>query len=318
MTKKQLDEEFAELERAGKKPFGGGEPKMTVEFDTSVINGFASREQLDKDIEEILVPGIKEYVDNARAKGVIIGISGGIDSAVVAALAVKALGDFWVKGVYMPCQADLDTPYSAEEMQDRADAYALADWLGIEISTLDFTTPFIVFRHRANLANGTATGRQGEISNFASSNMKARMRMVALYAMKEDMNYLCIGTGNKTELMIGYLTKYGDGGVDFEPLGDYYKTEVRIMADILGINDAVPNISAKSPSARLTPGQTDEGDLGMTYEELDKILCSLSVEPGGIRLKNWVEFDEHMVQKVLGMINRSEHKRFAPPTIGRS
>lgn len=313
-----LQSDIEALNKMNQKKFGGGEHNLKVGFDLGVLCNIASKEQLQMEVERILVPGIKNYVHDAGSKGVIVGISGGIDSAVVATLAVRALGNFWVKGVYMPCQKDIYTQYSNEEDSDRQDAQELANWLDIEFSVLDFTTPYTVFLHRINLANGARTGLHGEISPEARANLKARMRMAALYALKEDLNYLCIGTGNRTELMTGYLTKYGDGGVDFEPLGEYYKTEVKILANILGIKDAVPNIVNKAPSARLTPGQTDEDDLGMSYEELDQILCSLSARHGVAPKKSWREFDEKKVSKVLGMIDRSAHKRKSPPSIKRS
>ena len=166
---------------------------------------FATREKLEQEVNDILIPGIKEFVNKAHAKGVILGISGGIDSAVVATLCVKALGDFWVKGVYMPCHSDLEILPSDDEKQDHKDAYDLAKWLGIEIDTLDLTTPFIVLRTRLNLLNRTSDGTVKEITPAAAGNVKARMRMVSLYALKEDLNYLCVGTGNKTEISIGYF-----------------------------------------------------------------------------------------------------------------
>jgi len=281
-------------------------------FDQPVIRSFATREELDEKINEVIISGISEYVRKSHAKGVIVGISGGIDSAVVATLSVKALGDFWVKGVYMPCCSNLSVGYSEEEKQDEVDAFALADWLEIEIDKVDLTTSYTVLSNNINRVLGHAGGGSGEMSSMARANLKARLRMSTLYGMKEDLNYLCIGTGNKTEIMVGYLTKYGDGGVDFEPLGEYYKTEVKIMADILGIKDSVPNIVNKAPSARLTPGQTDEDDLGASYEDIDRALMDLEYGKRGpeerIKLKK-----QMAIKNVL-----SKHKRNAPPVILRN
>ena len=270
---------------------------------------FMNREYLSEEINELIIPGIKNFVKNSGSKGVVLGISGGIDSAVVAALSVKALGDYWVKGVYMPCKSNMDDDYSEEEKQDKEDAINLSKWLGIEMSILDLTTPYMVFRHRVNLANGTPTGTHGEISQSACGNMKARMRMTALYALKEDLNYLCIGTGNLTEIELGYYTKYGDGGVDFEPIGKYYKTEVKTIADILGIKESVPSIFTKSPSARLSPGQTDERDIGASYDDIDYVLMCIS---------NQINIPDHLTElgnKIINRISKNIHKRYAPPII---
>jgi len=237
-----------------------------------------NHETLIEEIEGNIKPGIVNYVKNAGAKGVILGISGGIDSAVVAALCAEALGDFWVKGIYMPCCSDMDKGYSVEEKQDAKDAQDLACWLRIEMDVIDLTTPFVVLKNAINRTLIHQNGGQTKISRAAESNIKSRLRMVTLYGAKEDLNYLCVGTSNKTELYTGYFTKFGDGGVDFEPIGEYYKTEVKILAEILGIKDNVPNICNKAPSARLFPGQTDEGELGGSYELIDSIIEDLEKE----------------------------------------
>ena len=139
---------------------------------------------------------------------------------------------------------------------------------------------------------------------MAVANLKARLRMVTLYYLANDRNYLVAGTGNRSEIMIGYFTKYGDGGVDLEPLGELYKWEVRRLARHVGVPREVVE---RPPTAGLWPGQTDEAEIGLTYEQLDEALAA--IERGATD-----GIEPAVLARVERMIERSAHKRQMPPT----
>ena len=242
---------------------------------------------------------IAQYIDRAGAKGVVIGLSGGIDSSVVAALAVKRLGKENVLGIVLPCESN---------PKDKEDAIVVAEWLGIRYQIVDLTSVFdqLTCRSGLPLRSCPKTPTANDAATLTKANIKARLRMTTLYAFANQLNYLNMGTGNRSELMIGYITKYGDGGVDFEPLGEYYKTEVYAMARIL---DVPQPIIDRKPSAGLWEGQTDEDEIGMSYELLDELL------------RNWItvqkSHEEPDTIKVNNLINKSKHKRNMPPICPR-
>jgi NAD+ synthase len=149
-------------------------------------------------------------------------------------------------------------------------------------------------------------------NNLVIGNAMARFRMVLLYAYSNYLNYLVLGTSNKTEIMVGYITKYGDGGIDFEPCGDLYKTHIRILAEYLDIPE---EIRKKPPSAGLWDGQTDEGELGITFDDLDLILLALSKDYSEEQIVKELKYESEMVKKVIKMIKTSEHKRNMPPIL---
>jgi NAD+ synthase len=163
---------------------------------------------------------IKNYVKQSGARGVVVGLSGGIDSCTVAALAVKALGADNVRGVTLPCES---------HKEDKEDAMLLANHLGISVFNIDLTGTLNAFKKsRKHLAMVPQKA-------LTIPNVKARLRMTTLYSIASDLGYLVLGTGNKSEYEIGYYTKYGDGGVDIEPMNNYYKTEIWAMAKELGL-----------------------------------------------------------------------------------
>ena len=221
---------------------------------------------------------IKERVKEAGARGVVLGISGGIDSAVTAVLAKRGLGD-GVLGVIMPCHSD---PTDVEH------ARMVADKFGIETEYVDLTPVFDCLL--ATLPSG---------DRLAVANLKPRLRMAVLYYYANSRNYLVAGTGNKSEIKIGYFTKFGDGGADILPLGDLLKSQVRELACELSVPE---EIIVKSPSAGLWEGQTDEGEMGITYDELDSIL--LAIESG-----DTAECDQEALARVRAMMAASQHKR---------
>ncbi|MET1123849.1 MAG: NAD+ synthase [Archaeoglobaceae archaeon] len=235
---------------------------------------------------------IRDCVESAKARGVVVGVSGGVDSAVTAFLCVRALGSERVLATVMP-----EVGVTPEE--DVRDALELCRILGIEYRYVEI-----------NEVVETFLKKLGEGSEVAKANLKPRIRMTVNYYYANSLNYLVAGTGNKSELMIGYFTKYGDGGVDFLPIGDLYKTEVWELAKFLGVPE---KIVKKKPTAGLWVGQTDEGELGITYVKLDKILKALEKGYSVEEIVEKLGVSREEVEKVLGMVEASEHKRRLPP-----
>lgn len=243
---------------------------------------------------------IKETVQNAHCNGVVLGLSGGIDSAVVAFLSVKALGKENVKGFILPSKTT--------SKQDLDDANVVAKQLGIETKTIsieDFHVNFINLCNPNNLEN--------KYSTLASANIKPRIRMSILYYYATINNSLVIGTGNKTEISVGYFTKYGDGGVDLLPIGDLYKEEVKQVAKQL----EVPiEIIEKAPSAGLLPEQTDEKELGITYPILDRLLYLYLEEGLNVQqIAQKLEISNQEVERIINLYQNSEHKRHTAPIL---
>jgi NAD+ synthase len=233
---------------------------------------------VDKVINEA-VEWIKSTVEGAGAKGVVFGLSGGIDSAVVAALCKKAFPEDSL-GVIMPC-------YSNPE--DEEHAHLVADALKLETKTAVLNDAFDAMK--------ALLGVQECDPRLAVANIKSRLRMITLYYNAGIKNYIVAGTGNRSELTIGYFTKYGDGGVDFMPLTSFVKKEVIELAYKLGIPEIV---ITKPPTAGLWENQTDEQEMGMSYEELDNYILTGNGSEG-------------IKSKVDGMYQRSAHKRLPVP-----
>lgn len=236
-----------------------------------------------KKLADDIAEWMRTYADKAGLRGYVVGLSGGIDSAVTAALAVRAMGAERALGVMMPCHS---------QPEDSTYAQRVAEALGLTTQTIDLTAVYDTFE--AALPEGTAMAR---------ANLKPRLRMATLYYVGQSRGYLVAGTGNLPETMVGYFTKYGDGGVDIEPLGELYKHEVRELARVLGVPEAVIK---RPPSAGLWPGQTDEGELGITYDELDRILDAMA---RGAPVPAPAETEARVRQ----MIAASAHKRAVPP-----
>jgi NAD+ synthase len=241
-----------------------------------------------------IVNFIRDYVKSSKVEGVVVGISGGVDSATTAFLCVRAIGNERVLGLIMP-----EKGVTREE--DIEDALEVCRILGIKYKYVEINPMVEAFLN--NLEDGT---------DIAKANVRPRIRMIINYFYANSLNYLVAGTGNKSELMTGYYTKYGDGGVDFLPIGDLYKTEVWELAKFLGVPE---RIVKKTPSAGLWVGQTDEGEMGITYVKLDTILKALEMgyKPEEIPKKFDVSEDE--VRRVLEMVEKSRHKREMPPIV---
>lgn len=216
-----------------------------------------------------------DEISKAHSSGIVLGLSGGIDSSVLAALGREALGRDGVLGIIMPC-------HSIDE--DEQDARLLASELDINFMRVDLSGTFDLLSQAINL----------ELSPLAKSNLKARLRMVTLYAVAQSKNFLVCGTSNRSEYETGYFTKFGDSGVDLMPLASFLKREIREMAKILRVPE---KIITKAPSAGLYQGQTDEGDMGFSYEVLDEYLATGHINDNKAR------------ERIDLMHSRSEHKR---------
>jgi NAD+ synthase len=211
-------------------------------------------------VEKTLIEWLKGKVNEAGADGVVVGLSGGIDSSVTSILAKKAYPDNTL-GLVMPC-------YSSE--QDKTDAIKVAEKFDIDYEIKNLDTLFDSFKSLVE-----ADSKESK-KNLALANAKPRLRMVTLYYYAAQNNYLVLGTDNWSELKVGYFTKYGDGGIDLTILGRLVKSEVRELAKHLGVPQ---NIIDKKPSAGLWENQTDEGEMGLTYEELDQYILTGKAEP---------------------------------------
>lgn len=253
--------------------------------------GFDELLKLDTDlVRKVLVGFLREEAGRFGFRKAVIGVSGGIDSALSCFLAAEAFGPENVLALRMP--------YRTSSPDSLADAQKVIDALGVDSETVDIT-PMVepLFR----VTEGMDKRRKG--------NVMARTRMIVLYDRSVAWNGLVIGTSNKTELLIGYSTQWGDSASAINPIGDLYKTQVRQMARAMGVPES---IITKPPSADLWQGQTDEGELGITYEEADKILYLLF----DLRYRRdevvAAGFDERKVERLWEMVRRSQYKRTMP------
>ena len=221
----------------------------------------------------------------------LFGLSGGIDSAVVAYLLFRALKRDQIKAIIMP--------YHQSDKQSMEDALLVVKDLGMDYQVVDIS-PCI----------DSYYDRFPEADRYRLGNKMARERMSVLYDMAMVHRGLVVGTGNRSELLLGYFTKHGDGGVDLEPLGGLYKTHVYELAKYLGVPE---RIIKKHPTADLWPGQRDEDELGIGYEEADQILYYLMEKGENIERIVQRGFGRDRVEQVSGLVRYSEHKRRMPP-----
>ncbi len=258
---------------------------------------------------EICAQALACYVHEAGFEDVVIGLSGGIDSSVVAVMAADALGAAHVHGVLLP------GPYSSANSVD--DAAQLAANLGVETCTVSICEPFEAFEQVLGRACG------GKLAGLAAENTQARCRMVCLMALSNAHGWMMLNTGNKSEAMMGYSTLYGDTAGAFAPIGGLYKTDVYAVARWRNAQEPeggaalapIPaNVFIKPPSAELSPGQSDEASMGISYDVLDRILV-MAFERG-LPAKQVAEeggFERAQVDYVLDRAASYAYKRAAEP-----
>jgi NAD+ synthase len=239
---------------------------------------------------KILTGFLKSEITRVGFTRAVIGLSGGIDSALSCALAAEALGPQNVLAIRMPYKSS-----SADSLED---AEKTAKGLGVRMDTIEITgmiDPIIQ--------------REPNMSNLRKGNLMARERMIILYDQSEAFKGLVVGTSNKTEILLGYTTLWGDMASAINPIGDLYKTQLRQLAGSLNIPRSVIE---KPPSADLWLGQTDENELGFTFEEVDKLLFLLVDKR--FSLQDCIEagFEKGFVEKVFNRIRRSQYKRMMP------
>lgn len=241
---------------------------------------------------------IQDSLEQSGGSGVVIGMSGGLDSSLLARLASDALGPDRVLGVFLP---ESTTPDN-----DAEDAESFAKELGIEFEVIPIDEPV------ESLMKAVGSSSENKI---VLANMKARCRMIILYERANSLDRLVLGSGNKSELMVGYFTKFGDGGCDFLPIGDLYKTQIQEMARFLNLPE---DIISKPPSAGLWKGQTDEQELGMSYGELDPILLGIELGMDDVDISQRTNSNESEISRIRSIVKRSAHKRKTPliPKIG--
>ena len=245
-------------------------------------------------VAKILTGFIKDCFDKTKSKKAVIGLSGGLDSSIVASLAVRGIGAQKVLGVILP--------YKLSAKESRNDAETVANLLGIQIEVIEVTPMVDAFLENFPVDNSERI-----------ANVIARQRMIVLYDISARESGLVLGTSNKSELMLGYGTIFGDLASAINPVGDLYKTQMRQLAEFLEIP---ATIRSKSPTADLIEGQTDESDLGFTYDEVDRLLylwvdkrCSESdLEDYG--------FESDYIRDVIMRVRRNHFKRI-PPLIGK-
>ncbi len=224
---------------------------------------------------------IENKVTEAKAKGVVLGLSGGIDSAVVAILCKKVFPKNTL-ALVIPCHSI---------NKDIEDALDLAKEFDISYKIVDLSGIYDSFISLLKTKEKNANFK------LAEANIKPRLRMITLYYFANKLNYLVVGSGNKSEIMVGYFTKYGDGGVDILPLGNLLKSQIIELAEYFKISQEVIQ---KPPSAGLWEGQTDEGEMGISYNQLDKYLKTGKLN------------NQEVKEKIQNKIILNTHKRNTP------
>lgn len=245
--------------------------------------------------KETIVDLIRTKTQEAGVNSAVVGLSGGIDSALTAYLTVEALGHENVLGIHLP-------ELNVTPAEDVLDATEVADRLNIEFKTIDISEILSSFMYSIPESN--------DATPLTNGNLKARIRMSVLYYYANLSGRMVMGTGNKTEIMLGYYTKYGDGGVDIEPIGDLYKTEVMELSRMVGVPEG---IITKPPTAGLWVGQTDEEELGISYVVVDKMLEMLLDGKNPEYIQDILGVSGEQMDSIIQRISANIHKNQIPP-----
>ena len=247
-----------------------------------------------KTTKESIIKFIQDKVSEANAKGLVVGLSGGIDSTLTAYLATEAVGKENVFGIVMPSTT---TP-----TEDKIHGTDIAKILDIDYKEMAIDSVLNEFLY--------VTQYKTENEQLAIGNLKARIRMSIIYYYANSKGYLVSGTGNKSEILIGYFTKHGDGACDIEPIGDLYKTDVFELAKYMGVPEEIIN---KPPRAGLWNNQTDEDEIGMTYENLDKILYQYNdKETSKDEIAKNLDISIDEIDMIINKVKRNAHKSKVP------
>lgn len=250
-----------------------------------------------KEVSTVIKDFIKTYVKNSRCKGVVIGLSGGVDSAVTALICKEALGNKNVKCLFFPDETTPELDYKHHDI--------IVKKFGLFSEIKDIT----------NIVKEISASSTIKPNKYAHANVKARTRMILLFEYANMTGSLVCGTSNKSEILVGYFTKYGDGGVDIFPIGDLYKTQVWELAKFQKIPK---EIISKPPTAGLWKDQSDEKELGLNYKQLDMILAGLERKIDLDDIAKIAGVKKSEVVRVKNMRIKSQHKRRAPliPKVG--
>jgi NAD+ synthase len=249
----------------------------------------------------VIAEFIRGQLRQAGFERAVLGLSGGIDSALVAFLVAEAIGAERLLCVLMP--------YRTSSPASRTDAEEVVRLLGCASELVDISPMVDGYFGRDGVA-GAAGGEGLEASPLRRGNLMARMRMSVLYDRSVGWRGLVVGTGNKTESLIGYTTLFGDSACAFNPIGDLYKSQVRQVAAAIGVPAA---IIRKAPSADLWPGQTDESEAGFTYHELDRLLFWRIDKRRSVDELVAMGFERATIERVDRMVAGAEFKRQVPP-----
>ncbi len=258
-------------------------------------------------VESAVTAFLRDQVQAADATGVVVPMSGGLDSAVAATLAADALGPERVLGLGLPCHKS--------DAADAMTAGTIADHLGIDFERVHLRPLLHQFDQSVRpVLDPDADSARTPTPDRALGNAVARLRMVCAYYAANRTNRLILGTANRSELLLGYVTKYGDAGADLFPLGDLYKTEVRALGEHLSLPESVVE---KPPTAGFYPGQTDADDLGATYDTIDSLLWRVVEQGESVETAaDAVDIDDATAKRLVGMCTETVHKRRMPPTPG--
>lgn len=257
---------------------------------------------IDTDVaRRVIGDFIRGQLRQAGFERLVLGLSGGIDSGLVAHLVAEAIGPDHLHCVLMP--------YRTSSPASRADAETIVAGLGCSSEVVEITAMVDAYFGTA-AADGAGGAEEAPVSPLRRGNYSARMRMAVLYDRSVTIGGLVVGTGNKTESLIGYTTIYGDSACAFNPIGDLYKSQVRQLASAIGVPEIV---ITKAPSADLWPGQTDEAEAGLSYPELDRLLFWRIDRRRSIEEVVDMGFDASLVARVERMVAAAEFKRQMPP-----